>query len=168
MPDDPRLPISALVEAAGEPYRAEGVRVIYATGAGGAGPSGEEPQVQRSPEIMHGLGNLIQNAVTFARREVIVTTDWGEREITVEVVDDGPGFSANVLARIGEPYISGRGGEAQHMGLGIFIAQSLLERTGARLGFGNLADGGAQVMVEWPRAALEVQQRAPSREEAGS
>ena len=163
-----RLPVSALVEAAGEPYRAEGVRVIYATGAGGAGPSGEEPQVQRSPEIMHGLGNLIQNAVTFARREVIVTTDWGTREITVEVVDDGPGFSANVLARIGEPYISGRGGEAQHMGLGIFIAQSLLERTGAKLGFGNLAEGGAQVMVEWPRAALEVQQRAPSREEAGS
>jgi len=162
-----RLPISALVEAAGEPYRAEGVRVIYATGAG-AGPSGEEPQVARSPEIMHGLGNLIHNAVTFARREVIVTTDWTRREITVEVVDDGPGFSANVLARIGEPYISGRGGEAQHMGLGIFIAQSLLERTGARLGFGNLADGGAQVMVEWPRAALEVQERAPSREETGS
>jgi two-component system sensor histidine kinase RegB len=163
-----RLPISALVEAAGEPYRARNVRVIYATGAGGAGPSAEEPQVARSPEIMHGLGNLIQNAVTFARREVIVTTDWGEREITVEVVDDGPGFSANVLARIGEPYISGRSGEAQHMGLGIFIAQSLLERTGAKLGFGNLADGGAQVMVEWPRAALEVQERVPSPEEARS
>ena len=163
-----RLPISALVEAAGEPYRTEHIRVLYATGAGGAGPSGEEPQVARSPEILHGLGNLIQNAVTFARREVIVTTDWDPREITVEVVDDGPGFSPNVLARIGEPYISGRGGEAQHMGLGIFIAQSLLERTGARLGFGNLADGGAQVMVEWPRAALEVAERAPSREKAGS
>ena len=164
-----RLPISALVEAAGEPYRAAHVRVIYATGAGGAGSGGEEPQVARSPEIMHGLGNLIQNAMTFAQHEVIVTTDWTGREITVEVVDDGPGFSANVLARIGEPYISGRGGgEAQHMGLGIFIAQSLLERTGARLGFGNLAEGGAQVMVEWPRAALEVNERAPSREEAGS
>ena len=163
-----RLPISALVEAAGEPYRTEHVRVLYATGAGGAGPSGEEPQVARSPEILHGLGNLIHNAVTFARREVVVTTDWGPREITVEVVDDGPGFSPNVLARIGEPYISGRGGEAQHMGLGIFIAQSLLERTGARLGFGNLADGGAQVMVEWPRAALEVAERAPAREKAGS
>ncbi len=162
-----RLPISALVEAAGEPYRAKHVRVIYATGSGGAGASGEEPQVERSPEIMHGLGNLIQNAVTFAQREVIVTTDWTDGEISVEVVDDGPGFSANVLARIGEPYISGRGGEGQHMGLGIFIAQSLLERTGARLSFGNLAEGGAQVMVEWPRAALEVNERAPSREEAG-
>src|SRR5437763_3645925 len=163
-----RLPISALVEAAGEPYRAKHVRVIYATGSGGAGASGEEPQVARSPEIMHGLGNLIQNAVTFAQREVIVTTDWSDREISVEVVDDGPGFSANVLARIGEPYISGRGGEGQHMGLGIFIAQSMLERTGARLSFGNLAEGGAQVMVEWPRAALEVDERAASREEAGS
>ena len=163
-----RLPISALVEAAGEPYRVEQVRVIYATGAGGASP-GEEPQVARSPEIMHGLGNLIQNAVTFARREVIVTTDWTQGEITVEVVDDGPGFSASVLARIGEPYISGRGGgEAQHMGLGIFIAQTLLERTGARLSFGNLAEGGAQVMVEWPRAALEVDDRVAPREEAKS
>jgi two-component system, sensor histidine kinase RegB len=163
-----RLPISALVEAAGEPYRAKNVRVIYATAAGGAGPSGDEPQVARSPEIMHGLGNLIQNAVTFAQREVIVTMAWTRREVTVEVVDDGPGFSPGVLARIGEPYISGRGGEAQHMGLGIFIAQSLLERTGARLGFGNLAEGGAQVMVEWPRATLEVRERAPSPEEAGS
>ena len=164
-----RLPISALVEAAGEPYRAGRVRVIYATGAGGSGPGGEEPEVARSPEILHGLGNLIQNAVTFAQHEVIVTIDWTGREITVEVVDDGPGFSPNVLARIGEPYISGRGGgEAQHMGLGIFIAQSLLERTGASLSFGNLAEGGAQVMVEWPRAALEVNERAPSREEAGS
>jgi two-component system sensor histidine kinase RegB len=160
-----RLPISALVEAAGEPYRTEGVRVIYTTGAGA---DGGEPQVARSPEILHGLGNLIHNAVTFAQREVIVTTDWTDREITVEVVDDGPGFSPNVLARIGEPYISGRSGEGQHMGLGIFIAQSLLERTGARLSFGNLADGGAQVMVEWARAALELSEHAPSREEAGS
>lgn len=154
-----RLPISALVEAAGEPYRAERVRVIYATGAApaGGGPAGNEPLVLRSPEVMHGLGNLIQNAVQFARHEVIVTTSWTATEIAVEVSDDGPGFPAAVLARIGDPYISGRGGEAQqHMGLGIFIAQSLLERTGARLVFGNLVEGGAQIVVEWHRSALEA------------
>jgi len=161
-----RLPISALVEAAGEPYRAPGVHVIYATGAGGS--DGAEPQVARSPEVMHGLGNLIQNAVGFAQREVIVTTAWTTREITVEVVDDGPGFTQAMLARIGEPYISSRGGDGQHMGLGIFIARSLLERTGARLAFGNLAEGGAQVMVEWPRTALEVREHATAPEEAGS
>ena len=110
----------------------------------------------RSPEIMHGLGNLIQNAAQFALDEVDVTTTWSEDTVAVDIVDDGPGFPQAVLARIGEPYISGRTGTAeQHMGLGIFIAQSLLERTGARVSFGNLPDGGAQVVVEWRRGTLE-------------
>jgi two-component system, sensor histidine kinase RegB len=150
-----RLPISALVEAAGAPYRASGVRVIYAT----ATSTGGEPQVARSPEIMHGLGNLIQNAIQFARREVTATIAWDTDAVTVEIVDDGPGFPPHLLPRLGQPYLSGRqghGGEAQHMGLGIFIAQTLLERTGARLDFGNLPEGGAQIAVQWPRAALET------------
>ena len=162
------LPISALVEAAGEPYRAAHVRVIYATGAGGAGPGGEEPQVARSPEIMHGLGNLLQNAAQFARRAVDVTTTWSEDTVAVDIVDDGPGFPQQVLARIGEPYISGRSGEAQHMGLGIFIAQSLLERTGARLSFANLPDGGAQAVIEWKRAQLEGMEGKPTLKEAAA
>jgi two-component system, sensor histidine kinase RegB len=153
-----RLPFSALVEAAGEPYRDEAKRVLYATAAGRDAEAQpvEVPLVARSPEIMHGLGNLIQNAAQFARRQVDVTTSWSEETVAVDIVDDGPGFPQAVLARIGEPYISGRGGTAeQHMGLGIFIAQSLLERTGARVSFANLPDGGAQVVVEWRRGALE-------------
>ena len=83
-----------------------------------------------------------------------MTTSWDEESVAVDIIDDGPGFAPQVLARIGEPYISVRSGETQHMGLGIFIAQSLLERTGARLAFGNVADGGAEVAVEWQRSAL--------------
>jgi two-component system, sensor histidine kinase RegB len=167
-----RLPISALVEAAGAPYRASGVHVIYAT----ATSTGEEPQVARRPEIMHGLGNLIQNAIQFARREVTVTIAWDRDAVTVEIGDDGPGFAPHLLPRLGQPYLSNRAAppfarplpakpagrhgepvaEAQHMGLGIFIAQTLLERTGARLDFGNLPEGGAQVVVHWARAALET------------
>jgi two-component system sensor histidine kinase RegB len=126
----------------------------------------EEPLVARSPEIMHGLGNLIQNAAQFARHEVDVTTTWSEDTVAVDIVDDGAGFPQQVLARIGEPYISGRGDEAQHMGLGIFIAQSLLERTGARLSFANLPDGGAQVLIEWKRAQLEGMEGKPTLKEA--
>ena len=51
----------------------------------------------------------------------------------------GPGFPLHLLGRLGEPYLSTRAGAADHMGLGIFIAQSLLERSGARLAFDNLA-----------------------------
>jgi len=87
---------------------------------------------------MHGLNNLIQNAVQFAHREVSVTTFWTRRQSPSRSPDDGPGFPLHLLGRIGEPYISTRAGAADHMGLGIFIAQSLLERSGARLVFDNL------------------------------
>ena len=148
-----RLPISALVEASGEPYREPRVRVIYAaTGA----PAADEPSVRRSPEIIHGLANLIQNAVQFARDEVSVTTHWDRATVTVEIVDDGPGFPPHLLARLGEPYLSTRAGDSSHMGLGIFIAQSLLERSGAELVFDNLVEGGAHVVISWKRSNLET------------
>ncbi len=164
-----RLPFSVLVEAAGEPHPASGVDVHYEIGAGrdAEGRPVEEPLVPRSPEIMHGLGNLIQNAIQFAAHEVVVTTSWSEETVAVDIVDDGPGIPPAVLARIGEPYISGRTVLAQHMGLGIFIAQSLLERTGARLSFANLPDGGAQVMVEWPRQHLAAIDSMTTLREAG-
>jgi two-component system sensor histidine kinase RegB len=148
-----RLPISALVEAAGALHQDQGVKLIFATAGQ---PAPEEPLVRRSPEIMHGLNNLVQNAVQFARREVSVTTFWDRSTVTVEVVDDGPGFPLHLLGRLGEPYISTRAGAADHMGLGIFIAQSLLERSGARLVFDNLPDGGAHVAISWNRANLEM------------
>ena len=148
-----RLPISALVEAAGALHQNQGVKLIFATAGQ---PAPEEPLVRRSPEIMHGLNNLVQNAVQFARREVSVTTFWDRSTVTVEVVDDGPGFPLHLLGRLGEPYISTRAGAADHMGLGIFIAQSLLERSGARLVFDNLPDGGAHVAISWNRANLEM------------
>jgi len=169
-----RLPFSVLVEAAGEPHLIHGIEMHYEIGAGrdADGRPIEEPLVPRSPEIMHGLGNLIQNAIQFARHEVVVTTSWSEDTVAVDIVDDGPGFSAAVLARIGEPYISGRGLPlqqigSQHMGLGIFIAQSLLERTGARLSFANLSDGGAQVVIEWRRQNLAAIEPMMALQEAG-
>jgi two-component system, sensor histidine kinase RegB len=150
------LPISALVEAAGTLYHDPRVRLIFATTGE---PAEDEPLVRRSPEVMHGLHNLIQNAVQFARREVSVTTHWDRATVGVEVADDGPGFPAHLLGRLGEPYLSTRAGAENHMGLGIFIAQSLLERSGAELTFDNLAEGGAHVVILWKRANLEAEAR---------
>jgi two-component system sensor histidine kinase RegB len=181
-----RLPISALVEAAGAPYRAGGVRVIYATTTS----TGEEPLVARRPEIMHGLGNLIQNAIQFASHEVTATIAWDHATVTVEIGDDGPGFAPHLLPRLGQPYLSSRNppfggkisspraGEAQHLaaqpigpqhlGLGIFIAQTLLERTGARLDFANLREGGAHIVVRWARASLEAREDRHREEEVAA
>lgn len=152
-----RMPISALVEAAGALYHDARIRLIFATTAAAAE---DEPLVQRSPEIMHGLNNLIQNAVQFARHEVSVTISWDQGAVAVEIADDGPGFPPHLLGRLGEPYLSTRAGNQDHMGLGIFIAQSLLERSGATLAFDNLIDGGAHVAISWNRANLETAARA--------
>jgi two-component system sensor histidine kinase RegB len=151
-----RLPISALVEAAGALYHDPRVRLIFATTGE---PADAEPLVRRSPEIMHGLNNLIQNAVQFGHREVSVTTHWDKTNVAVDIADDGPGFPAHLLGRLGEPYLSTRAGAENHMGLGIFIAQSLLERSGAALTFDNLVEGGAHVVISWERANVEAQAR---------
>ena len=150
------LPVSALVEAAGTPYSDPRVRLIFATTGSAAD---DEPLVQRSPEIMHGLNNLIQNAMQFARHEVSVTIFWDRASVMVEIADDGPGFPPHLLGRLGEPYLSTRAGDHDHMGLGIFIAQSLLERSGATLNFDNLVEGGAHVVISWKRANLETAAR---------
>jgi two-component system sensor histidine kinase RegB len=84
---------------------------------------------------------------------VDLTAYWDVRNINVTIRDDGPGFPQFVLAAIGEPYISTRTGRGDHMGLGIFIAQTLLERSGASLEFSN--KGGGEVAISWPRTALE-------------
>jgi len=151
-----RLPVSALVEAAGGLYHDPRVRLIFATTGEPADP---EPLVRRSPEIMHGLNNLIQNAVQFARSEVSVAIHWDKTNVAVDIADDGPGFPAHLLGRLGEPYLSTRAGASNHMGLGIFIAQSLLERSGAELTFDNLVEGGAHVVISWERANVEAQAR---------
>jgi two-component system sensor histidine kinase RegB len=109
----------------------------------------------RRPEIVHGIGNFISNARQFAKTEIVVTISWSAETCQISVQDDGPGFAPSILGRLGEPYVSSRRESGEHMGLGVFIAQTLLERTGARVEFDNRAEGGAEVVVTWPRHRLE-------------
>lgn len=152
-----RLPLSALVEAAAEPHRAPSIGLVLdAAPAEEAPEDSPEPLIARSPEILHGLGNLIQNAIQFARHEVVVRQRWDFTAVSVEVIDDGPGIPPHLIERIGEPYVSSRAQSGLHMGLGIFIAQNLLERTGAELAFANRPEGGARVAVRWKRTTIEA------------
>jgi two-component system sensor histidine kinase RegB len=157
-----RMPLAALVETAAAPYRAERVRLIIDASAepGSEAARQPAPQAPYSPELVHGLGNLLQNAIEFARSEVRVTVRWSERRVSLKIRDDGPGFAPGLLDHLGEPYLSGgetqgRIGSGEPMGLGVFIAQTLLGRTGAQLSFGNGQEGGAEVTIAWNRSALE-------------
>lgn len=138
-------PLSSVVEEAAAPHAERGIRVITRIEGGVAedGPE-DQPQVLRRPEIIQGLRNLVQNAVDFARSTVWIDLDWTDREIRVVIGDDGPGYPPDLIGRIGDPFVRRRSRLAERpayegMGLGLFIAKTLLERTGARLEFRNAA-----------------------------
>lgn len=163
-------PLEAIVQEAAEPHMNRGITVLF-----DAAPESEaaigQPSVMRRPEIIHGLRNLIQNAVDFAHERVEIDISWTESEITVRIADDGPGIPASVIGRIGDPFVRRRRGNLnkldrpnyEGMGLGLFIAKTLLERSSANLTFANgdpKASGsdhiGAIVTVSWPRQAIEM------------
>lgn len=147
-----RLGLPELLESAAAPYRrATGPEILVEIDP--ATDRAQMPDAAPAPELIHGLGNLVENASQFARTRVTLWLSADPRYITVEVRDDGPGFPADLLPWLGEPYMSTRR-EAGRMGLGVFIAKTLLARTGADLRFANRPEGGAVVSMRWSRDVL--------------
>jgi two-component system sensor histidine kinase RegB len=156
-----RALLQTVVQEAAEPHMDRGKTVRLAVAAD-SDDGQRQPVIQRRPEIIHGLRNLIQNAVDFAESTVDIEVRWTEDRIFVQIEDDGPGFPASVIGRIGDPFMRrrrvaddrARRPGYEGMGLGLFIAKTLLERSGARLSFTNGGGedaAGAIVIVEWPQ-----------------
>ena len=164
-----RLSVSHLIEEAVSPHRLVSVPIEVETGpANGVQPgtpAAHEPVTQRNPGVLYGLGNLVENAVDFAASKVEVEARWSKDDVTVIIADDGAGFPPNVLEQLGEPFVTTRPDQSWEeeapdnvgMGLGFFIAKTLLERSGARLDLANRPgpQSGAVITVVWPRARFE-------------
>ena len=163
-----QLTVMQLIEEAALPYLRLKSRVIIQPPerrspelSGAAEPLGE-----RRPGVIYGVGNLIENAIDFARSEVRVAGRWNAQEVVISISDDGPGFAAEVMDTLGDPFVTTRSsrsrsakeaGASAGMGLGFFIAKTLLERSGARLSLDNRPRplSGAVVTITWPRSAFE-------------
>ena len=164
-----QAPLEAVIEESAEPHMDRGKEVLL-TQVPAAAQRRTQPTITRKPEIIHGLRNLVQNAVDFAEETVWVEASWTEKEVTIRIMDDGPGFSLQILGRLGDPFMRARTRaqtgvsrpEYEGMGLGLFIAKTLLERSGAQIRFANAAENpdsaqtGAVVEVTWQRADLET------------
>ncbi|MBO1257126.1 HAMP domain-containing histidine kinase, partial [Alteromonas sp. 5E99-2] len=149
-------PLETVVREAAEPHVSRGKTVMFNIASAEDGER-TQPLIPRRPEIVHGLRNLIQNAVDFADTAVHIDVIWSKETITVRINDDGAGFPASVLGRIGDPFVrrkrqtNDRPGY-EGMGLGMFIAKTLLERSGATLTFANNRKTG---QANWARQALD-------------
>ncbi len=155
-----RMPLTALIEEVVAPHRNFGIAIAVNT------PSdrGAEPVGARNPAILYGLGNILENAVDFAANKAAVDVHWDEQTVDVTISDDGPGFAPEILGRIGEPYVTSRhhqpddtSEESTGLGLGFFIAKTLLERSGATVSFQNrpAPERGAIVRLSWSRSDFE-------------
>jgi two-component system, sensor histidine kinase RegB len=163
-----RLPLSHLIEEVVAPHRLVAVpievSIAVAESVTPRSPAAQEPVAERNPGVLYGLGNLVENAIDFAASKVEVDARWSGDQVEIVIADDGAGFSPNVLEQLGEPFVTTRPAHGwrqeapdEHigMGLGFFIAKTLLERSGAVLALANRPQGGAKVTVTWPRAKFE-------------
>jgi two-component system sensor histidine kinase RegB len=165
-----RLPVSHLIEEVVAPHRLVAVPIEVRTGPAPdvtpGSPNAIEPVTERNPGVLYGLGNLLENAVDFADTKVEVDARWSENEVKIVIADDGSGFPPYVLEQLGEPFVTTRPAHSfrqeapdEHigMGLGFFIAKTLLERSGATLALANRPSpqAGAVVTVMWPRSKFE-------------
>ncbi len=176
-----QISFTEMLEEAALPYRAGKVRITIACDHA----RGDTLLVQRNPGLIHGIGNLVENASDFARSQVHISATWDDQKVEMLVRDDGRGFAPEVLRHIGEPYFSMRspsGSTAGGLGLGLFIAKALIARTGGRLTYANnvaekkrrkavnegediAEDGGALtgacVRIIWPRDHLDIGRTKP-------
>jgi two-component system, sensor histidine kinase RegB len=167
------LTITQLIEEAANPHRAYSVQIVIEAmaaaslrlDANGAARRQTEPVGERRPGLIYGVGNLIENAVEFAKSKVEINAQWDDAEVAITIMDDGQGFKPEVMDSLGDPYVTTRPfssgirptGDATGLGLGFFIAKTLLERSGATLSLANrrVPDEGAIVRVTWPRHVFE-------------
>ncbi|GAB5449387.1 sensor histidine kinase RegB [Gymnodinialimonas sp.] len=169
-------PLGSVIQESAEPHADRGIELHYdfhpVEGIDDLDPA-QQPHIWRKPEVIHGLRNFIQNAVDFAAGQVWIEADWGDGFVRITITDDGPGFPPDLLGRLGDPFLRRRNRVHQDlrpgyqgMGLGLFIAKTLLERSGAKVHFVNVADpflteddthgrSGARVQVVWPEASIQ-------------
>jgi two-component system sensor histidine kinase RegB len=175
-----KLPLGAFLDDVASIHRGEDLEIRVTVLP--PKTDGPEPEVWRAPELLHGLGNIIENAADFARTLVAVTAGWDEQFLYISVADDGPGFAPEIFEALGEPYITSRPGqhalgdsdigpqvaldEHEGMGLGFFIAKILLEQTGGLVNAENPPGGGALVSIRWARGVIDGLQ-PPAQSESG-
>jgi two-component system sensor histidine kinase RegB len=163
-----RVKFSAMIEDLVAPIRGPDVTIDITIAGDGSARQSPEPVFRRNPAIAYGLGNLLENAVDFAATKVSIVAQWSEAKVSLLISDDGPGFDQTIFDRLGDPFVTtrpgygvddeGEKGRHEGMGLGFFIAKTLLERSGATVSLANrpLPEHGAIIQLSWPRGAVDL------------
>jgi two-component system, sensor histidine kinase RegB len=117
----------------------------------------EHPEVQvRWPTqaVLHAVSQVLRNAIQASPASEVVTcrVQANESQILFQVADAGPGIPEDIRDRLGEPFFTTRE-PGQGMGLGLFIARSLVEHVGGALSIDSAPGCGTKVEIALPIGA---------------
>ncbi len=114
-----------------------------------------QPIAGKPRALRRCLSNLLDNAFRYGRRPSVEVDDRA-RELTLRVLDEGPGIPQAELERAFEPFYRGeasRSRETGGTGLGLGIARNIARAHGGELTLSNRAGGGLEATLTLPRAA---------------
>ena len=113
----------------------------------------QETEIIFKDEIMYALGNIIQNSITYSKDIITVNLNYTEKNVSIQIMDDGPGFPKDIIDKLGEPYISKNN---QGMGLGIFISKNLIENMGGNIQIYNSKENFPVVEISFDNSILGI------------
>jgi signal transduction histidine kinase len=99
------------------------------------------------------LGNLVDNALQYGEHATIAVADSAD-QLTIRVLDDGPGIPEAELERVFEPFYrleNSRNRATGGTGLGLSIARDVAQAHGGSLTLANRSSGGLEAKLVLPR-----------------
>jgi signal transduction histidine kinase len=148
-------------QSAGEPRRPADVTSLVQSVVDDMRDAGFSARLQPAEPIIHAcqpaamkraVRNLLENAVKYGKSGT-VTIRRASQAIEIDVDDEGPGIPQEELTRVTEPFYRldesrscGPGG----VGLGLAIAQSIVQAHGGTLTLRNRPEGGLRATIALP------------------
>lgn len=111
------------------------------------------PELRADPALRAALLNLLNNAADASAQGMQIRLGWNEREIVLEIHDQGPGLTQEAAARAGAAFFTTK---QEGRGLGLFLANATLERLGGSVRLYNREGGGATTEVTLPQQGLSA------------
>ena len=114
----------------------------------------DSPLIVVERTLQQALVNVLNNAAEASRQRVEVTARCSVDALRLEVRDDGPGVGESLRERLGREVISTKG--EQGLGLGLYLAHSVLRRLGGSVTYESAPEGGTTVLVDVPFTHLRA------------
>ncbi|PEQ14036.1 histidine kinase [Novosphingobium sp. PC22D] len=116
---------------------------------------GEDVAIVSDPALRQVIGNVIDNALEVSPEGTTIHLQRAGALLVLDVLDRGPGFAPEMMEAFGRPYSSTK--QKTGGGLGLFLVVNVVRKLGGKVEVANRREGGAQVRLTVPLAALAIE-----------